>query len=189
MIEFERNWQAELLKSAPMIAPTQSYVWPMAIAGEEDALARGAVHVVVKSARRGAYLLTCALGFKDPSMPRGIFGCPDPDWICVAAGGYAYLADVNEPERVMLLGIKPVVQIISAVAERLLLFLGFQTVLAWGQGGKVWETARLSWEGVRVSGIEDGFLKGFGWDLMKDVEVEFMVDLKTGEHIGGGWRR
>ena len=188
-MEFERNWTAEVLKAAPMIAPAKAYVWPMSIVGEEDALARGAVPVMVRPAAGGSYLLTCALGFKDPTMPRGVFGCPDPEWICVVAGGYAYLADVREPEEVTLLRMKPVVQVVPVVEANLLLFVGFQSVLAWGLGGKVWETGRLSWEGVRVTGVEDGMLRGLGWDLMKDAEVEFRVDLQTGEHMGGGWRR
>jgi len=188
-MEFERHWHADLLLARPMIAPARTYVWPMSIAGEEDALARGAVHVMVKPSGGGAYLLTCALGFKDPAMPRGVFGCPDADGICVVAGGYAYLADANHPERVKLLAMKPVVQILPAVSDGLLLFVGFQSILAWGREGKAWETGRLSWEGVRVTGAANGFLIGLGWDLMKDLEVEFSIDLKTGAHTGGGWHR
>lgn len=188
-MEFERHWHADVLPARPMIAPARAYVWPMAIVGEEDALARGAVHVMVKPSGGGAYLLVCALGFKDPSMPRGVYGCPDADWICVIAGGYCYLADVNQPERVTLLAMKPVVEVLPAVSDGLLLFVGFQSILAWGREGKAWETGRLSWEGVRVTGVIDGCLKGLGWDLMKDIEVEFSIDLKTGEHTGGGWLR
>lgn len=187
-MEFERNWTAQVLERAPMIAPARSYVWPVAIAGEEDALARGALNVMVHPAAGGAYLLTCALGFKDPSMPRGVFACPAPNWICIAAGGYVYLADVREPEKVTLLAMKPVVEVISAAAERLLLFVGFHTVLAWGKDGKAWETGRLSWEGIRGTSVREGVLVGLGWDLRKDVEVEFVVDLRTGVHTGGGWR-
>ncbi len=185
---FERSWTAEVLKAPPMIAPARSYVWPMRIEGEEDALARGAVQVMVKPAAGGAYLLTCALGFKDPSMPSGVFGCPEPEEICVVAGGYAYLAKVAAPESVELLAMKPVVSVVSAEEYGLLVFVGFTAVLAWGSEGKAWETERLSWDGVRVTGIEGGVLKGFGWDLMKDVEVEFEVELGTGKHSGGGWR-
>ena len=187
-MDFERNWTAEVLRAAPMIAPARSYVWPLQIAGEEDALARGALNVMVKPARDGAYLLTCALGFKDPSMPTGVFGCPNPEAICVVAGGYAYLAKAATPENVELLAMKPVVSVVSAEEQGLLLFVGFTTVLAWGGDGRVWETERLSWDGVRVSGVEGEVLKGFGWDLMKDVEVEFEVDLSTGRHSGGGWK-
>lgn len=185
---FEANWRAEVLQAAPLIAPARQYVWPMRIAGEEDALARGALQVMVRPDSGGAYLVTAALGFKDPTMPSGVFACPSAEEICVVAGGYGYLARAAEPELVTMLAMKPVVSVIPMVEERLLLFVGFHTVLAWNSGGLAWETGRLSWEGVRVMGVEDGELRGFGWDLMKDVEVEFVVDLKTGKHTGGGWR-
>jgi len=42
--------------------------------------------------------------------------------------------------------------------------------------------------GLAVDGIAGGVLRGFGWDLMRDVEVEFKVDLRTGESSGGGYR-
>jgi len=186
-MEFERSWTAEVLTAAPMIAPARQYVWPMRIAGEEDALARGAVNVMVRPRSGGAYLLTCALGFKDPTMPSGVFGCPEAEEICVVAGGYGYIARASEPEAVTMLAMKPVVSVLPVVEERLLLFVGFTSVLAWGVGGIAWETGRLSWEGVRVIGVEGGVLRGFGWDLRKDREVSFEVDLGTGMHTGGGW--
>ncbi len=183
---FERGWTAEILEKPPLIAPARQYVWPMRIAGEEDALARGALNMMVRVAG-GSYLVTAALGFRDPTMPSGVYACPSPEDICVLAGGYAYLAPAAEPERVTLLAMKPVVSLLPVEASRLLLFVGFATVLAWGVDGLVWETARLSWEGLRIVGVEDGFLRGFGWDLMRDLEVEFTVDLATGAHTGGAW--
>jgi len=30
-------------------------------------------------------------------------------------------------------------------------------------------------------------LRGVGWNLMTDREIEFSVDLRTGAHIGGGF--
>ena len=172
-----------------MIAPARSYVWPIRIAGEEEALARGAVSVLVRPRTGASYLLTAALGFKDPSMPTGVFGCPDEDEICVLAGGYAYLAKADESESVTLLGMKPVVQVREAEQAYLLLFVGFHTILAWGTGGMAWETERLSWEGVRVTNVSGETLDGFGWDLMRDVEVPFRVDLQTGMHEGGAWAK
>jgi hypothetical protein len=187
-MEFAKSWTAEVLKTPPLIAPARQYVWPMRIAGEEDALARGAMYVTVRPADGGSYLVMAALGFKDPSMPSGVFACPSADEICVVAGGYAYLARAGTPEEVTLLGMKPVVEVLPAVEAGLLLLVGFHTVLAWGAGGLAWETQRLSWEGVRVAGVEGQTLRGFGWDMMRDVEVEFAVDLRTGEHTGGGYR-
>jgi hypothetical protein len=45
----------------------------------------------------------------------------------------------------------------------------------------------LSWEGVRVTGVDGDELHGFGWNLQTDKEVEFAVDLRTGVHTGGGF--
>ncbi len=185
---FKRAWIAEVLKSAPLIAPARSYVWPMRIEGEEDALARGAVNVRVQPSAGGSFLITAALGFKDTSMPTGVFGCPNPNEICVVAGGYAYVAGVAEPEQVTLVNMKPVVQVIECVDPGVLVMVGFTSVLGWGADGKAWETPRLSWEGLRVVRIDDAVLHGFGWDLLQDVEVEFTLDLKTGVATGGGYR-
>jgi len=186
--EFARAWTAEILAAAPLIAPAQQYVWPMRIEGEEDALARGALRVMVRPDGGGSYLLTCALGFRDPSMPTGVFGCPDAAEICAVAGGYAYLAKASEPERCTLLGMKPVTAVYPAAAAGLLLFVGFQTILAWGRDGVAWETGRLSWEGVKVTEVSGDEVVGLGWDLRGDVEVEFRVELRTGKHTGGGFR-
>jgi hypothetical protein len=185
--EFARNWTAEILQTAPLIAPARQYVWPMRIAGEEDALARGALVLMVRPAVGGNYMVTCALGFRDPSVPSGVFGCPSPDEICAVAGGYAYVANVRSPERCVQIAMKPVVEVHPAVAAGLLLFVGFHTILAW-RDGVVWETGRLSWEGVRVTAVTETEAVGFGWDLRGDVEVEFRVDLRTGEFVGGGFR-
>ena len=181
----EQMWSAEILKAAPMIAPARAYVWPMKIAGEEDALARGALHVMVRPGAGGSFLLQCCLGFSDLAMPSGVWRCPSAEAICVVAGGYAYVGNVDEPERCMLLGLKPVVQVVESLG--LLLFVGFQKIAAWGVDGLAWETGRLSWEGVRVEAVTEAEIRGFGWDLMADEEKEFVVDLGTGKHIGGAF--
>jgi hypothetical protein len=187
--EFARNWTAEILTAAPLIAPARQYVWPMRVEGEEDALARGALLLTVRPAGGGSYLVTCALGFRDPSMPTGVYGCPNEGEICAVAGGYAYVANASRPEVCAQVGLKPVVAVHSACEAGLLLFVGFHRIVAWGRDGLTWETGRLSWEGVRVTAIEGGEAVGFGWDLMGDVEREFRVDLRTGKHTGGGYRK
>ena len=60
-------------------------------------------------------------------------------------------------------------------------------MLAWGRNGFAWESARLSWEGVRIVSIDDDVLHGVGWNLLTDREVAFSVDLLTGQHQGGGF--
>jgi hypothetical protein len=186
--EFAREWRAEVLQAAPMIAPARQFMYPRQVAGEEDAMARGALLLMVHPAGgAGAFFATCALGFKDKTMPTGVFACPNPWEMCAVAGGYAYVVDTSAPERAKQIPLKPVTRIVPLVEHGLLVFAGFHAMVAWGAEGLAWQTARLSWEGIRVTGVEGGALHGFGWDMASDREVEFAVDLKTGAHTGGGF--
>jgi hypothetical protein len=190
-LNFSHNWRAEVLAKAPLIAPARQFTYPRQVAGEEDALARGALRVLVHPAGAectgGTFLATCALGFKDPAMPTGIFACPNPSELCAVAGGYAYVLDTAAPERSTHIPLKPVAEVLPLAAQGLLLFVGFHAMVAWGREGLAWQTARLSWEGIRITGGEGNELRGFGWNMQTDKEVEFAVDLRTGAHTGGGY--
>ncbi|WP_213806493.1 hypothetical protein [Granulicella sp. dw_53] len=182
---FPHGWAAEALKVPPLIAPVRQYTYPQQIAGEEDALGRGALLLMVRPEGGGSFLATCALGFTDPSMPTAVYGCPNPDELCAVAGGYAYVIDTLRPERSTHISLKPVVRVLAV--EGLLVFVGFHSMVAWGFAGLAWETPKLSWEGLRLGEVEDGVLHGFGWNLMTDKEVGFTVDLRTGVCLGGAF--
>jgi hypothetical protein len=186
-LEFSQNWKVEILKTPPLIAPARQFTYPQQIAGEEDALARGALQLMVHPASVGTFLATCALGFTDPAMPTGVFACPNANEMCAVAGGYAYVIDTAQPTRCTHIALKPVVDVRILLAQRLLLFVGFHSMVAWGDDGLAWESARLSWEGVRITSIDGDVLNGIGWNLMTDREVAFSVDLLTGQHQGGGF--
>jgi hypothetical protein len=184
---FMQDWKAEVLTKPPLIAPARQFIYPQQIAGEEDALARGALQLLVRPAAGGTFLATCALGFTDPTMPTGIFACPNPQQMCAVAGGYAYVVDTAQPEHCTHISLKPVVEIRPLITRGLLLFVGFHSIVAWGREGLAWESARLSWEGVRITDIEGDVLHGVGWNLLTDREVSFSLDLLTGLHQGGGF--
>src|SRR5437899_11892191 len=107
VLEFPHNWSVEILKAPPLIAPAPQFIYPQQIAGEEDALARGALQLLVRPANGGHFLATCALGFTDPTMPTGIHTCPNPDHLCAVAGGYAYIIDTLHPEHSTHIPLKP----------------------------------------------------------------------------------
>lgn len=186
-MSFSHNWTAEILKAPPLIAPARQFTYPRQIAGEEDALARGALLVMVRPATGGSFLATCALGFSDPSVPTGLFACPNPNELCAVAGGYAYIIDTLAPEHSTHIPLKPVVEVRPVLSHGLLVFAGFHTLQAWGANGEAWHTPRLSWEGIRISEVEGDTLHGTGWNLLTDEEVPFTVDLSTGRHLGGGF--
>lgn len=185
---FPATWTAQILGAPPLIAPARQFTWPQRVAGEEDALARGALLVQVKPASGGTFLVTCAAGFTDPKSLSGIWSCPRPNDILAVAGGYAYFADTLAPERCTFLTPKPVVQVLTAPEHNLLLLAGFHTIAAIGANGLAWETARLTWEGLTALEIRNNQLHGLGWDMRTDRELPFSVELSTGQHSGGAFQ-
>ena len=186
---FARSWSAEVLARPPLIAPVRQFMYPQQVPGEEDALARGALIVNVRPASGGSFLATFALGFREASLPSGLWTCPSPERMLAVAGGYAYLVDTSAPEQSELLEQRPVTSILAAPEHGLLLLAGFHNVLAVGAEGVRWRTGRLSWEGVTLRELRDGRLLGEGWDMFSDTEVGFAVDLTTGQHEAGGYQR
>ena len=186
---FRRTWEVEVLQAQPMIAPARRYTYPREVVGEEEAMARGALELMVRPRVGGAFLATCSLGFKDRSMPTGVWSAPNADEMCAVAGGYAYLVDTAAPERVVQVPLRPVTAVRALEREGLLVFAGFTNLVAWGAEGQVWATGRLSWEGVTLGEVADGRLTGTGWEMVSDKELPFSVDLRTGAHEGGGYLR
>src|SRR3984957_5866721 len=186
---FPKTWNANILTAPPLAPPAPQFVHPQHVPGEDDALARGAVLVNVKPAQGGACLAPCALGFRDPALPSGIFSCPRPDDLLAVAGGYAYLIDTLAPEYCLHVPLRPVTQVLPTPADGLVLLAGFHTVAALDANGLRWESARLSWEGVTLGEVRDGKLHGTGWNMQTNREVAFTVDLATGAHEGGGFEK
>lgn len=180
--DFPRRWQAEVLAAPPLIAPARHYVYPQAV----EEIERGALQVLLRAEPAAApALLTFARGFAEPSLPNGLWACPNPTQLCAACGGYVYLVDTERPESFLQVPYRPVTAIHAASQAGLLLIAGFHRLWALSAQGAAWETEKLSWEGIRVTRVEGWELEGFGWDLQTDREVPFCVDLKTGAHTGG----
>ncbi len=187
-LSFPCRWQAEILAARPAILPAWRFVYPR----QAEEVERGALEVLIRpdapnqehcpehSPGAQQFLATCALGFRDPVAPTGVWSTPNPDEICAVSGGYAYLIDTTAPERFTMLPYRPVLEVLPAVAERLLLFVGHRSILAWGTAGQAWESAKLSDEGVTITGIERSTLHGTGWEMRTDKETPFALDLRSG---------
>ena len=175
---FPRRWQAEVLPTRPMILPPRHFVYPR----DAEEVERGALEVLIRPDAAGAspFLATCALGFRDPAVPTGIWSTPNPAEICAIAGGYAYIIDTTAPDRFTMIPYRPVLEVRPLPAEELLLFVGHHAILAWGARGEAWRSSKLSDEGLTITGVQDGVLQGMGWNLMTDKETPFMLDTKTG---------
>ncbi len=178
-LSFPHQWQAEILAVRPLILPTRHFTYP----SEAEEVERGALEVMVRPENSEAFLATCALGFRDPAAPTGLWSTPEPEKICAVSGGYAYIIDTTAPERSTMIPYRPVLEVRVAFEDGLLLFVGHRSILAWGGSGQAWESERLSDEGVTVSGIENGILRGTGWQMLTDKETHFALDLRTGRGV------
>src|SRR5215469_12480519 len=92
---FPHAWDAEILRGRPLILPPRHYVYPR----EVEEVERGALELMVRTPGVEPFLATCALGFRDPATPTGIWSSPNPLEICAVSGGYAYIIDTTAPER------------------------------------------------------------------------------------------
>jgi len=194
-LSFPHSWQAQALTARPLILPARHFIYPKAV----EEVERGALELLIapaatkptpkespcaqQSPSAQEFLATCALGFRDPSVPTGIWSCPKPEEICAVAGGYAYVIDTTAPQQFTMIPYRPVMQVLALPADGLLLFVGHRTILAWGAQGQAWESEKLSDEGVTVTGASGGVLHGTGWQVMTDKETPFSLELKTGHLV------
>ena len=180
-LSFPHRWRAEVLAARPLILPPRHFVYPRAA----DEVERGALEVLIWPDASDAqpFLATCALGFRDPAAPSGLWSAPNPETVCAVAGGYAYLIDTTAPEQFAMIPYRPVLDILPAIADGLLLFVGHHSILAWGSEGQVWESDKLSDEGVTITGTDGGVLSGMGWEMKSDREKPFAIDLRSGRRL------
>ena len=185
--DFPQLWRAEILPARPAILPARHFVYPR----EAEEIERGALEVMVRPQADGVdaapmqFLATCALGFRTPAVPTGIWAAPNPRDLCAVSGGYAYVIDTTDPQRFTMIEYRPVLEVRAVVEVGLLLFVGHRSILAWGTDGIAWETDKLSDEGVTITGIENGVLRGMGWEMMTDKEKAFAIELGSGLVLGG----
>jgi hypothetical protein len=176
---FQRNWNAEILPARPAILPARHFTYPR----HAEEIERGALEVLVRPRRAEPFLATCALGFRDPAAPTGLWSAPHPDCLCALSGGYAYLIDTTLPERFEMLPYRPVLDVRAAPADNLLLFVGHQRILAWGSNGQAWESEKLSDEGITLTAIGPGILRGNGWEMRTDKEIAFALEMRSGQRV------
>ena len=181
---FPRNYDVAVLEAAPPVHPVEKlHHYPVEL--EEGDRAGAYVRVVPRQTAGPPWYGFFALGYDSDKVVNTVCSCPDPDTLCVVAGGYGYVVETSAPSRWFRVEQLPVIDLRAEPEAGLLLFAGFTTITALGSEGVRWTTGRLSWEGVTITRIESGKLQGRAWDAMSDKEVDFEVDLLTGKHIGG----
>lgn len=114
-----------------------------------------------------------------------VYAAPSEDMVFVVAKGQGYLVLVNHPLDYQLVKSYPIKEVFPVPQRRLIVFADFVKLSAYGPSGLEWVTSRLSWDGLKITGITSELIQGLAWDSPLNKEVEFFVDVRTGRHQGG----
>ena len=126
---FPRNYDIAVLEGAPPVHPIEKlHHYPVEL--EEGDRAGAYVRVVPRQTAATPWYAFFAQGFDSDQVINVVSSCPDPDSVCVVAGGYAYVVQVTNPARWFRVEQRPVVDLRADPESGLLLFAGFTTISA-----------------------------------------------------------
>jgi hypothetical protein len=179
---FPHSYEVNVLESYSLAHPLEKLHHFPAQLEEGD---RAGVYLRVVPKGGTPWIGFFALGFDSAQVAHGVYSSPGRDSLCVVVGGYGYVVNAANPQVWKQVEQRPVVEIRAVPELKLLLFMGFTSITACGEAGHAWTTERLSWEGLSIAEIKGEKLFGTGWDALKDKDVPFEVDLRTGKSTGG----
>jgi hypothetical protein len=110
---------------------------------------------------------------------------PDHKHVVVVAGGEAYVVDPTARKLVTTFGVSIETAIDVPLLKAILFSNGLWFELL-GEGGLMWKTRRLSWDGMRNVEVRDLQVRGEGWRF-DDTWHEFALDLSNGKVTGGAY--
>jgi hypothetical protein len=122
---------------------------------------------------------------RGPEGISGLFGTPCPDTLVVVIEGQGYWIPTRQPASYEIVPAVPIKKVLRVPEREILLFVDFARISAYGPTGLLWRTRNVSWDGVRITDVSSESIRGFGWDSPGDRDVEFVVDVTTGETSGG----
>lgn len=115
----------------------------------------------------------------------GVFCTPNEGVVCVIAVGAGYWVPVNQPKRFAVVPIRPIKRVMTNASREMMIFVSYDSISAFGRSGFLWVARDLSWDGVSVTNFDSEAISGTGWDAPHGRDVQFRIDVKTGEVEGG----
>jgi len=114
-----------------------------------------------------------------------ILSTPNPNVICVVANGEGYLVEASNPEKCEDVRATPVLDIRQVMARSLIVFADFTTLVAYDHTGIKWKSSRIGSDDLTIMEVTDNHIRGTWWNPATSTDAEFVVDLETGELVGG----
>jgi hypothetical protein len=149
------------------------------------------MYVKVEPKHAHPWVGSFARGFENDELVSGIFSWPDPDSLAVVSAGYGYAGRAADPRSFVRLQPMPITDVRLMPEHKLIIFVDFTHIFAYGPEKTIWKSDRISWDGISITQVATNHLFGIAWDAMQDKEVEFALDVRNGKHTGGAqpWSR
>lgn len=177
---FPADFEFERLGELPASRVKRLFYPGATVAGGRDGLN---VHVIPH--RSEEWIGTFAAGSFGPKTVTEVCNTPNKNKLCVVAEGQGYIVDVERPDCCESVPIFPVLALRSSAKHGLLIFANHTELLAVGDQGLAWRTARLSWDSMKLTSMSEDELCGVFWDIRSESEQSFTVNLQNGTHTGG----
>ncbi len=181
---FPHNYSVEILAEAPK-SDLVSLGAPARMRIPESGEDVDALHVKVTPADASPWLGSFAHGFESEGVSNGVWAWPDGESLAVVSAGYGYVVKAHDPKSWVRLQPMPITDVRISPEHQLIIFADFTNIYAYSAAKTVWKSDRLSWDGVTITQVATNHIFGLGWDAMSDNEIEFVIDMRTGQHTGG----
>jgi hypothetical protein len=109
-----------------------------------------------------------------------------PEGVHVLSGGNHYIFDLKAKKADPLEWQWICTSVFSEAAKAVVVFDGIRAIAYQGRQ-KLWESERISWDGIRSVVADGDEIHGEGYNPIDDVWVRFQIAAKTGKHMGGCW--
>jgi hypothetical protein len=118
---------------------------------------------------------------KDLDYPDGFYGYPNSDDFCANAGGFGYIVSSNRPRDYRAIEVHPLIHVFGLPTLGLIIFGDFTRLHAYGPSRKpVWVSEELSDDGLRISQVDLGRVRGSGWSAPWQQWYDFELDPHDG---------
>jgi hypothetical protein len=181
-LAFARDYEVELMHELPSSSGVEhTFYYP---GGAEVG---GRDGVIVRVTPHGGTSWLGIFAFGDGPFLTRVLSTPCRRTLCVVARGVGYIVRVDDPHKWEEVPCTPVVDARPIPESDRLIFANFTEILAYGPDGLIWETPRLSHDGLNILKVTAERIEGLVWDAPNQRHVGFSVDVRTGRHHGGAY--
>jgi hypothetical protein len=114
-----------------------------------------------------------------------IYSMPNQESICVIANRRGFFVSAVDPSKWEEVPTVPVLDVRSVVSQEILIIADYTHLFAYDSKGLKWQSARLAYDGFKITVIDNNILQGTYWDIRAEKEKTFGVDLRDGSQTGG----